>query len=66
MPLYASSLFPIRMGLQLLRQVSRRVANYLLTDTKHGQSTGLCSVINQNVASSLSVLRRTTDSGVVC
>ena len=66
MPLYASSLFPIRMGLQLLRQVSRRVANYLLTDTKHGQSTGLCSVINQNLATSLSVLRRTTKAGVVC
>ena len=66
MPLYASSLFSFRVSLLLSGRVLWRVANYLLTDTKHGQSTGLCSVINQNLATSLSVLRRTTKAGVVC
>ena len=65
-PLYASSLFSFRVSLLLSGRVLWRVANYLLTDTKHGQSTGLCSVINQNLATSLSVLRRTTKAGVVC
>ena len=66
MPLYASSLFSFRVSLLLSGRVLWRVANYLLTDTKHGQSTGLCSVINRNLATSLSVLRRTTKAGVVC